>query len=77
MNHLWSEVAPEAFFSYLPLQQVAPPSLIQYYAQCWHTLQEENGSLRAIINNNLLTVPLTFYDFLIIKTFAKFHKPGC
>lgn len=75
VNHLWSEVAPEAFFSYLPLQQVAPPSLIQYYAQCWHTLQEENGSLRAIINNNLLTVPLTFYDFLIIKTFAKFHKP--
>lgn len=71
----WGEITPKAFLSYLPLQQVAPQTLIQYYAQCWHVLQTENGSLRSLINNHLHTVPLTFYDFLIIKAFTEFHEP--
>lgn len=40
---------------------------VNYYANIWSSLQEENASLRAIVNGQLISVPDNLYDFIILK----------
>lgn len=67
----WSEMAPEDWITYLPLQQTASLAFCKACAQKWHTLQEENAPLRAVINGQLVSVPETLYDSFIAQEIAQ------
>lgn len=67
----WSEIAPEDWISYLPLEQPASPAFCKACAQKWHALQRENAPLRAVINGQLLSVSETLYDSFIVQEIAQ------
>jgi hypothetical protein len=40
---------------------------VNYYSQLWRDLKEENAPLRAIVNGQLISVPESIFDFIILK----------
>lgn len=63
----WGEIAPEEWIHYVPLQQQASPVFCQACAEKWHCLQQENTPLRAVLNGQLVSMPETLYDSVILR----------
>ena len=63
----WGEVFPEEFAQYLSHAKRLSKMELKMYAWNWAELQEDNSSLRAVVNGRVLGVPEDFYDFLIWK----------
>lgn len=63
----WGEVRPSEFVKLLPLQRRLKPVEIVMNAVSWDGLQSENAPLRAVVNGSVMSVPASFYDFLIWK----------
>lgn len=61
----WGEVGPGEWGKYLPLQQPLSPALRRCFSLRWRELQEENASLRAVLNGRLISVQEDIYDGLI------------
>lgn len=63
----WGEVRPGEFVKLLPLQRRLKPVEIVMNAVSWDGLQSQNAPLRAVVNGSVMSVPASFYDFLIWK----------
>lgn len=63
----WGEVAPNKFEYFLGKEQRISAAEIMTYAQYWNALKRENAPLRAVVNGSVMSVPASFYDFLIWK----------
>ncbi len=63
----WGEVEPDEFEKLLPLQKRLKPFEITINAVKWEALRAQNAPLRATVNGSLMSVPASFYDFLILK----------
>lgn len=63
----WGEVRPAEFVKFLPLQRRLNPVEIVMNAVSWDGLQSQNAPLRAVVNGSVMSVPASFYDFLIWK----------
>lgn len=61
----WGEISPGQWHRYLTLQECVPSLLCQSCFILWKNLQKENSPLRAVVNGNLLSVPVDFYDEFI------------
>ena len=69
--HSWGDVAAEEFSSFLPYEKGVSKNEVRMYASLWNELQEENNSLRAVVNGKVIGVPEDYYDFLIWKKLTK------
>lgn len=63
----WGEVRPGEFVKLLPLQRRLKSIEITMNAVSWDGLQSQNAPLRAVVNGSVMSVPASFYDFLIWK----------
>lgn len=63
----WGEVHPHEFAKLLPLQRRLKPVEIVMNAVNWDGLRSQNSPLRAVVNGSVISVPASFYDFLIWK----------
>ena len=63
----WHEVESNSLCNYLHLEEQIPNNIKAYYAHLWGKLIIENSPLRAVINGNIVSVPIDFYDHIIIK----------
>lgn len=63
----WGEVVPDEFERLLPLQKRISPIEITLNAAHWDSMQSRNAPLRAVVNGAVMSVPASFYDFLIWK----------
>lgn len=74
----WGEVEPGRFGALLSHQREAGPVLQSALAREWEQLRLENGPLRAVVNGQLCTVPMDFYDFFLRRELAaqpeEFHQ---
>ncbi|WP_088189237.1 DUF3658 domain-containing protein [Desulfosporosinus sp. FKA] len=66
----WGEVAPAEWHRYLALQKPVLPVFEQSCAAHWQELQKENAPLRATLNGQLISVPETLYDDVILREIA-------
>ena len=63
----WGEVEPELFGHFLSREEPVPPLILGVMASRWRELQQENASLRAVVNGRVRSVGADFYDGLIRK----------
>ena len=61
----WGEVAEEEFSYFLKYQEELSEYERRMYARKWLELVEENDKLRVVVNNQLISAPETFYDYII------------
>ena len=61
----WGEVEPELFGHFLSREEPVPPLILGVMASRWRELQQENASLRAVVNGHVRSVGEDFYDDLI------------
>lgn len=61
----WGEVSPDEFTAFLAFEKKLTQIEKEIQSTLWQKLIVENSSLRAIVNGQLLSVPLIFYDHLI------------
>lgn len=66
-RHSWGEVSPREFPRFLKLEHTLSVEEIKTYAFFWSSLRQENAPLRAVVNGSVISVPASFYDFLIRK----------
>ena len=67
----WGEVEPNRIKYFLSRERLLSPLEINTYARYWNGLQNENAPLRAVLNGTVISVPASFYDFLILKYLEK------
>lgn len=73
----WGEIAAEGFSAFIENQKELSIQEIKQYGTKWGELVEDKSLLRAVINNQVLGVEESFYDFLIWKKLTKkAHKAG-
>jgi hypothetical protein len=74
----WGELAAGEWHRYLILQRPVLPMFCQSCASHWQALQKENAPLRAMLNGQLISMPETLYDDLIVREIAaedeEFHE---
>lgn len=74
----WGEMEPGRYGAFLSTQWEASPALRAALAQEWELLRRENGSVRAVVNGWLRTVPEDFYDPFLRRELAaqpeEFHQ---
>ena len=63
----WGEVEPNGLGRFLDWERVLSSAEIAAYAQNWNRLKYENAPLRAVVSGSVISVPASFYDFLIFK----------
>ena len=63
----WGDVEPSGLGLFHDWERVLSPAEITAYARHWAKLKYENAPLRAVVNGSLVSVPASFYDFLILK----------
>ena len=61
----WGEVEPELFGHFLSREEPLPPLILRAMASRWRELQQENASLRAVVNGQVRSVREDFYDEMI------------
>lgn len=61
----WGECEPEYFAEQLPLSRKLERIELRANAFEWDRLVKENAPLRAVISGGVVSVPASFYDFLI------------
>lgn len=67
----WGEISAEEFASFLPYEKKMSKEEVRMYAIQWSSLVEDNSTLRAVVNGEVIGVPEEFYDFLIWKELTK------
>lgn len=74
----WGSVSPEEFYKFLPLEKEVIPAFVCSATLKWREMQEQNTSLRAVINGTLQSVPEDFYDSFIKREITgideEFHE---
>lgn len=63
----WSECEPREFVKALPLTRRVPHTELISNSMEWQRLTSENAPLRTVIAGHVLSVPVSFYDFLILR----------
>lgn len=63
----WGEIAAEEFSAFIENQKELSIQEIEQYGTKWEELVKDKSLLRAVINNQVLGVEESFYDFLIWK----------
>lgn len=58
----WGEIEPGRFACYLPLEREIPRPVRLFIAAHWVRLQRENAPLRVVINGELRSAGVDFYD---------------
>ena len=61
----WGVVEPELFGHFLSREEPLPPLILRAMASRWRELQQENASLRAVVNGQVRSVREDFYDEMI------------
>ena len=61
----WGEGEPELFGHFLSREEPLPPLILRAMASRWRELQQENASLRAVVNGQVRSVREDFYDEMI------------
>ncbi len=67
----WGGLHPHEWSRFIDQAEVLPEAMVAQTAQVWHMLMEDRGTLRAVVNGRLVTVPDSFYDYLIRQEIAK------
>ena len=67
----WGECEPQEFVNALPLVRRIPPVELISNSTEWQRLVSENAKLRAVISGRVVSVPVSFYDFLIWRYLGK------
>lgn len=67
----WGEVAAEEFAGFLSCEKELSRDEIRLYSILWSELRKDNSPLRAVVNGKVLSVPESFYDFLIWDSLTK------
>lgn len=63
----WGEVAPHQWGHLASYGQKLPVNYMHGLSFRWKQLKKENTPLRAVVNRQLVSVPETFYDSLILR----------
>lgn len=63
----WGEVVPEKFGEFIRYEKKMSKIEIIIFANNWLELVDDNSHLRAVVNGQLIGVPVDFYDHLIYK----------
>ena len=63
----WGEVAPHQWGHLALLGKKLPVNYMHALSFRWQRLKQENASLRAVVNRQLVSVPDTFYDPFILR----------
>ena len=66
-NPSFEEILYNYFDETMELAVDIPYYDVNFYANIWHLLKEENGPLRAVLNGQLVSVPENIYDFMILN----------
>lgn len=61
----WESVTPEEYASMRRFAAAGGMDTALLMAREWQAAEKQNGSLRAVVNGGLVTVPLSFYDIFI------------
>lgn len=67
VRNSWGEVSPGEWSGYLSLQERLPEGFCRACADVWRQLRRENGSLRAVLNGRLVSVPDSLYDTFLMR----------
>jgi hypothetical protein len=63
----WGEVSAGKLYEFLPLEKKLSKSDKKIISAQWRTLIQENSPLRTNLNGRLISVPVDFYDPIIIE----------
>ena len=67
----WGEVEPYRFGEMALLGKKLPTNYLRSLANRWKELQQENATLRAALNGQLVSVPESLYDSFILSELEK------
>ena len=67
----WGEVPPEEISMFIKDEKQISEMELKIFSDHWVKLKDDNSSLRAVINGELIGVPEDFYDYLIFKSLSK------
>lgn len=67
----WGEVEPYRFGAMARLGKKLPVNALRGLASRWRELQQENSTLRAVLNGKLVSVPESLYDTFILRELEK------
>ena len=67
----WGEVPPYRFGEMASLGRKLPTNYLRSLANRWRELQQENATLRAVLNGKLVSVPDSLYDRFILQELEK------
>lgn len=62
-----AEISPEEISVFMGFEEEIYEAQIKEYSSLWNRLVMENGQLRAYINSTISTVPVSYYDNLILS----------
>ncbi|MEF9991878.1 MAG: DUF3658 domain-containing protein [Romboutsia sp.] len=63
----WGEIIPEKLNTFTKYEKKVSQIEISMFSNNWSQLIEDNSPLRAVVNGQLIGVPINFYDHLIYK----------
>ena len=67
----WGEVEPYRFGAMARLGKKLPVNALRSLASRWRELQQENATLRAVLNGKLVSAPESLYDPFIFRELEK------
>lgn len=67
----WGEVEPYRFGTMARLGKKLPINALRGLASRWRALQQENATLRAVLNGKLVSVPESLYDTFVLRELEK------
>ena len=67
----WGEVEPYRFGAMARLGKKLPENALRGLASRWRELQQENSTLRTVLNGKLVSVPESLYDTFILRELEK------
>ena len=67
----WGEIEPYRFGEMALLGKKLPINYLRSLANRWEELQQENATLRAVLNGKLVSVPDSLYDTFILRELEK------
>lgn len=71
LRHGWGECEPREFAEALSVTRRIPQVELVANSTEWQRLVKENSKLRAVISGRVVSVPVSFYDFLILRYLGK------
>ena len=71
LRHGWGECEPCEFAGAVSVARRIPKVELMSNSTEWQRLVNENSKLRAVISGRVVSVPVSFYDFLILRYLGK------